>query len=171
MTCRLDSEVADRLQDCYGQLAKLGFKVTGLEVLRPEPERPQPLEKDAAPREAPSPALAAPVRRSAERRERHLTLEVTGTQVPGGAREGGPVLAASERLLSALKAGSDPARPADERLTFLRGSLGKGGLKIAEVGLGEGENHGPARWEDAATWMARQAEPQVAAPRRELVPE
>jgi hypothetical protein len=36
MTYNLDSELAGRLQDCYGHLAELGYKVAGLELLRPE---------------------------------------------------------------------------------------------------------------------------------------
>jgi hypothetical protein len=36
MTCKLDSELGRRLQDCYGHLAELGYKVAGLELLKPE---------------------------------------------------------------------------------------------------------------------------------------
>jgi hypothetical protein len=84
------------------------------------------------------------------------------------AKEPAPLLAAPGRILTALRAGMDPARPAEERLTYLRGTLGKNGLKIVEVGLGEGKDHAPSRWEDASQWLARQAEPEAPAKRERL---
>jgi len=81
------------------------------------------------------------------------------------------MLAAPERLMRALQTAADPERPAGERLTFLRCSLGKEGLKIVDVGLGEGKEHGPARWEDAAKWLAGQPEPESPVKRKRPAPE
>jgi hypothetical protein len=48
LTYPLDSALARRLQDCYGELSKLGYKVADLGVLRPEaakrPAAPEPEE-------------------------------------------------------------------------------------------------------------------------------
>lgn len=132
ITCALDSEVAKRLQDCYGQLVKLGHPVTGFEGL------------------APSPRTAKPA----------VVMDVAHTPAKGAIRET-RVLKGPDTLMTALRAGTDPARDAGERLTHLRGTLGKTGLRIAEVGLGEGNSGGPARWEAVARWMAREAEPQA----------
>ena len=54
LTYGLDSALAQRLQDCYGQLAQLGYKIAGLEAVRTEPEIP------AAKMTPPSPAASAP---------------------------------------------------------------------------------------------------------------
>jgi hypothetical protein len=54
LTYNLDSPMAQRLQDCYGQLAQLGYKIAGLEAVRAAPERP------AAKKEPSNPALEAP---------------------------------------------------------------------------------------------------------------
>jgi hypothetical protein len=40
LTYGLDSAMAQRLQDCYGQLAQLGYKIAGLDVIRADPEKP-----------------------------------------------------------------------------------------------------------------------------------
>ncbi len=39
LTYGLDSAMGRRLQDCYGQLAQLGYKIAGLESVRPMPEK------------------------------------------------------------------------------------------------------------------------------------
>jgi hypothetical protein len=135
ITCALDSEVAQRLQDCYGQLAKLGHPVAGFEILSPKPEA-----------RAAKPALVMDV----------------GHPAPKGAIRETRILKGPDTLMTALRSGADPTRETGERLTHLRGSLGKTGLQIAEVGLGEGPSGGPARWEAVAKWIAREAEPQVA---------
>ena len=80
------------------------------------------------------------------------------------------MLAAPERLLVALRSGTDAAVPAEERLTCLRGTLGRGGLRITEVGFGGGKEQAPLRWEEAGVWLARQAEAQPL-PKREVVAE
>jgi hypothetical protein len=54
LTYSLDSSMAQRLQDCYGQLAQLGYKITGLEAVRAAPE------KSAQGKEATKPVPAAP---------------------------------------------------------------------------------------------------------------
>jgi hypothetical protein len=98
-----------------------------------------------------------------------VALEVSA----GPAKEGGKgavLVAPDPLLLRTLRAGADPALPAEERLTFLRGTLGKNGLKIVEVGLGEGKDHAPARWEDAAKWLERQAEKNAAPEARAVEP-
>jgi hypothetical protein len=38
-TYNLDSAMAQRLQDCYGQLAQLGYKIAGLDGIRPAPDK------------------------------------------------------------------------------------------------------------------------------------
>jgi hypothetical protein len=72
-TSSLDSQLAQRLQDCYSHLAELGYKVAGLELLRPAAPAPQPEEgrvaeapaRQRAPRVRPAPVKpvepAAPV--------------------------------------------------------------------------------------------------------------
>ena len=49
-TYSLDSSTARRLQDCYGQLAQLGYKIAGLDAVRTPPE------KSASKRESPEAA-------------------------------------------------------------------------------------------------------------------
>jgi len=187
-TCRLDSEVADKLQDCYGQLAKLGYKVAGLELLRERAVRvgatpgksgdgilppahdetrrdaasmlPDPTPSEPA-SSLPDPTSLKPSEPRAARapREKRPTVALEVSVGPAKEAGKGAVLVAPDPLLlRTLRAGADPAQPAEERLTFLRGTLGKNGLKIVEVGLGEGKDHAPARWEDAAKWLERQAE-------------
>jgi hypothetical protein len=39
LTYNLDSAMAQRLQDCYGQLAQLGYKIAGLEAIRALPNK------------------------------------------------------------------------------------------------------------------------------------
>jgi hypothetical protein len=62
LTYRLDSTLAQRLQDCYGQLTQLGYKVAGLEAVQAAPEKPAAGKKPPRPSpEAPSPAAPAAV--------------------------------------------------------------------------------------------------------------
>ena len=170
-TCRLDSEVADKLQDCFGQLGKLGYKVTGLELLRAAPEKAAQAEAPVAPIVPVAPVVegASHPRKAPHKEEKGLTLEISTGPVPEGGKDR-PVLAAPEKLLAALRGGTDAALPAEERLTSLRGTLGKGGLKITEVGFGGGKEQQPVRWEGAGQWLARQARPQPT-PQKELVAE
>jgi len=53
LTSSLDSQLAERLQDCYGHLAELGYKVAGLELVRPG--------RQAAVKEGNEPAVEKPV--------------------------------------------------------------------------------------------------------------
>jgi hypothetical protein len=71
------------------------------------------------------------------------------------------ILVAPERLLRTLRAASEPDRPIESRLTYLRCAMGKNGLKVVEVGLGEGPENHPARWAEVAPWAAEQAEKAV----------
>jgi hypothetical protein len=153
-TCRLDSEVADRLQECYGQLAKLGYKVTGLEVLHAEPGKVAAKEADNENRLAEAPAKAA------GKRDRPVVMDLSHPPSPEKSREG-RLLTGPDELVAAMRAGADPARPSTDRLTHLRGTMAKGGFRIAEVGLGEGGEAGPARWEAVEKWIAREAAPQA----------
>jgi hypothetical protein len=158
-TCRLDSEVADRLQECYGQLAKLGFKVTGLDVLHPGPSKTAPKEAERKTPAAEVPAAEAPAK-AAGRRDRPVVMDLSHSPSPEKSREG-RLLTGPDELVAAIRAGADPARPSVERLTHLRGTMAKGGFRIAEVGLGEDGETGPARWEAFETWMVREAAPQA----------
>ena len=192
----LDSVLADRLQDCYGHLAELGYKVVGLDLLKAPPEK-RPSAHRAEQRvgdialHLPTPPDAPPVSRpprtvaaaSADKKERTVVLRVdhdrsepahaTPTAPPKEIEKTpvAPVLAAPEQLMRALKVAADPERPVEDRLTFLRCSLGKEGLKIVDVGLGQDKEHGPARWEEASKWLARQAEPEPPRKRTHPAPE
>jgi hypothetical protein len=75
---------------------------------------------------------------------------------PVGNAENAQILVAPEKVLRALRSAAEPGRPAEERLTYLRCAQGKGGLKLVEVGVGEGKDRGPAQWEDLARWLPRQ---------------
>ena len=57
LTYSLDSSMAQRLQDCYGQLAQLGYKITGLEAVRAAPEKSSGKKEPA--RLAPEPNIPA----------------------------------------------------------------------------------------------------------------
>jgi hypothetical protein len=57
LTYRLDSTLAHKLQDCYGQLTQLGYKVAGLEAVRTAPEKTASGKKP--PRVAPAAASPA----------------------------------------------------------------------------------------------------------------
>ena len=65
LTYSLDSSMAQRLQDCYGQLAQLGYKITGLEAVRAIPEKPGREKK--SPEAAPTPPTPAAAAESAEK--------------------------------------------------------------------------------------------------------
>jgi hypothetical protein len=62
LTSSLDSQLAQRLEDCYGHLAELGYKVAGLELVRPErkAEAKERSEPAAGRPPAEKPAEAAP---------------------------------------------------------------------------------------------------------------
>jgi hypothetical protein len=68
------------------------------------------------------------------------------------------ILVAPERLLRSLRAAADPSRPAQDRLTYLRCAMGRGGLKVVDVGLGEGKDNSPGRWSEVSEWWAEQTE-------------
>ena len=160
----LDSELARRLGDCYDQLDRLGYRIVGLDLLKAVPPD-QPVIAAAAPAaRAPSPQAtgpAAPNRKEdpsmvarllpddSDQPNRALVRRV-------GEAEAADILVAPEKVLRALRAAADPARPAEERLTFLRCAPAKSGVRVAEVGLGKGGEDGPARWEGLAPWLARQ---------------
>jgi len=184
----LNSAVAERLQDCYGQLAKLGYKIVGLELLKPElAPAPADAEESPAPPAAPSagpqaaPKTAAPAEAlrapPAEKKERTLVMRLhpAAPEEPNRAlvapvenQENLQVLVAPERLVRALYAAADAARPPDQRVTYLRCALGKSGLKVVDVGLGEGPEAGPNRWQEVAAWWesaAKSPEPAEKKPR------
>jgi len=75
---------------------------------------------------------------------------------PVAGSESTHVLVAPERALRALRAAADPGRPAEERLTYLRCLPTKAGVKVVTVGIGDGGDREPARWEEIAPWLARQ---------------
>ena len=60
MTSSLDSQLAQRLQDCYGHLAELGYKVAGLELVRPPASPTARLEPEVAKSASPAAVAAAP---------------------------------------------------------------------------------------------------------------
>jgi hypothetical protein len=68
------------------------------------------------------------------------------------------ILVAPERLLRTMRSAAATSRPIENRLTYLRCAMGKNGLKVVEVGLGEGKENNPARWAEVAHWSAEQAE-------------
>jgi hypothetical protein len=77
---------------------------------------------------------------------------------PVDSAENTQILVAPERLLRSLRAAADPARPAEDRLTYLRCAMGKSGLKVVDVGLGEGKENSPGRWAEVSAWSAEQAD-------------
>ncbi len=181
----LDSELARRLADCYGQLDALGYRVVGLDLLpTASPGRtpaPDPLPNSPVPTPAPrEPPTASPGADSAKapakkdatsvmRLHPEVLEQPTRALVsPVDNAENAQVLVAPEKVLRALRAAADPARPEAQRLTYLRCAQAKSGLKVVDVGLGEGKDHGPASWEEFAKWLPRQqaeAEEQVRRPR------
>ena len=79
--CPLDSRVAESLQDCYGHLARLGYKVIGLD-LRPL-GGPEAGREAAAPARSPSaPAVAG---RQAEAKEQTIVMRLNPGD-PGAAK-------------------------------------------------------------------------------------
>jgi hypothetical protein len=74
------------------------------------------------------------------------------------------VVTAPERLVRALHAAAATERPLTERLTYLRCAVGRSGLKVAAVGLGESGDRGPARWEEVDGWWASLQKPPVPDP-------
>ena len=48
--------------------------------------------------------------------------------------------------------------------------MGKGGLKVVEVGLGEGKENSPGRWADVSEWSAAQAEKAPASKKPQPMP-
>jgi hypothetical protein len=161
--CPLDSRVADSLQDCYGHLARLGYKVIGLD-LRPI-ANPGTGKDDAIPTRIP--ATPEPAAGKAEAKERTIVMRLNpeipeqpnrALVSPVDSAENTQILVAPERLLRSLRAAADPSRPAEDRLTYLRCSMGKGGLKVVDVGLGEGKDHSPGRWAEVSEWWSEQPE-------------
>ncbi len=161
--CALDSRVADSLQDCYGHLARLGYKVIGLDL--------RPIGGPGAGRDGaiPSRSGAAPVvpGRQVETKEQTIIMRLNpeipeqpnrALVSPVDSMENTQILVAPERLLKSLRAAADPSRPREDRLTCLRCAMGRGGLKVVDVGLGEGKGNSPARWAEVSEWSAEQAE-------------
>ena len=60
MTSSLDSQLAQRLQDCYGHLAELGYKVAGLELVRPQASPAAGPEPEVAKSASPVAVAATP---------------------------------------------------------------------------------------------------------------
>jgi hypothetical protein len=71
LTYGLDSAIAQRLQDCYGQLAQLGYKIAGLDGIRSTPEKkaviqearpvsPEPVANEKSAGEMPKPTEPRP---------------------------------------------------------------------------------------------------------------
>lgn len=190
----LDSELARRLGDCYGQLEKLGFRVVGLDLLRtspslpvkptgpaPEPDQPVTGPRPALPMREPAAHAGGEPQKSAEKKEATLVMRLLPDVLeepnralvsPVDNAENAQILVAPEKVLRALRSAADPARPAEERLTYLRCAQAKGGLKLVEVGIGEGKDRGPAQWEDLSRWLPRQeAETAPAARKMRPAPE
>ena len=175
--CRypLDSELAGRLQECYGHLGRLGYRVVGLEL--------KPMAGPIAPDPAAKPKAVRPAwpKNSVEAKPTPVLMQfVAGsTDQPSRAFVAPPdnldkiqVLTGPERFLHALRAAADPARPAAERLTRLRCTPGRVGLQAVEVGFGETKSLQPSRWEGAeAWWAAREAEAAAAKKPRSPEPE
>lgn len=70
VTYDLDSAMAGRLQDCYDQLGKLGYKVVGLELVRPAPSK------------SPDPTPHAPVPEAKVRRVRAAPPAPASAEAP-----------------------------------------------------------------------------------------
>lgn len=168
----LDSQLARRLGDCYDHLDRLGYRIVGLDLLKAVPTEPEKTAAAGPAARAPaSPAVepAAPIGKQdslivarllpddSDQPNRALVRRV-------GEADATDILVAPEKVLRTLRAAADPARPAEERLTYLRCAPAKSGVRVAEVGVGESGEDGPARWEELAPWLARQ-QPQ-AAPRK-----
>jgi hypothetical protein len=160
--CPLDSRVADSLQDCYGHLARLGFKVIGLD-LRPIGS-PDASRDGALPNRSPAGPEPGPVKK-AESKERTIVMRLNpeipeqpnrALVSPVDSAENTQILIAPERLIRSLRAAADPSRPPEDRLTCLRCAMGKGGLKVVDVGLGEGKDNAPGRWAEVSEWLAQQ---------------
>jgi hypothetical protein len=192
---RLDSDLAKRLQDCYGHLDRLGYKVVGLELLRANPRDPAQTPAEADPEKSPVHPVTAPGVRAAgpavkpatpspepaEKKDRPLLVRLDpevleqpdrALVIPADNPENKQILVAPERLLKALRAAADPSHPPAERVTRLRCAPGKSGLKLLEVGVGEGKNNEPSRWEPPAKWLPKEAEaPPTPKPRPPSEPE
>ena len=197
--CALDSRVADSLQDCYGHLARLGYKVIGVDLQPvgspgvgndgapsarhpvapesagertasdPNPHRDASVNKpENAPVTQPGPGRADGASgRKNEAREQTIVMRLNpeipeqpnrALVSPVDSAENTQILVAPERLLRSLRAAADPARPAEDRLTYLRCAMGKSGLKVVDVGLGEGKENSPGRWAEVSAWSAEQAD-------------
>jgi len=99
MTYNLDSKLAGRLQECYGHLAELGYKVAGLELLRPSPE-----QAGKAPEKA-EPGIAAAVPEAGRER----VAEGAARPRAPRARPAPPKAAEPAPALPAMKAHETPA--------------------------------------------------------------
>jgi hypothetical protein len=162
--CALDSRVADSLQDCYGHLARLGYKVIGLDL---RPIGSPVTGKDGAhpTRNAAMPEPAVGKKSEAKERTMVVRLNPEVPEQPNRAlvspvdsAENTQILVAPERLIRSLRAAADLSHPPEDRLTYLRCATGKGGLKVVDVGLGEGKDNSPGRWADVSEWLAEQPE-------------
>ena len=156
------------------QLSKLGYPVVGLGFLRaelaPAPAGARPaehaLERAASvPEEAAvpatPPAAEEAARPAADKKDRTYVMRLHPVSpdepnralvAPVDNRENIQVLVAPERLVRALYAAADGTQPPERRVTYLRCRPGKSGLKVVDIGVGEGRDQGPARWEELAVW-------------------
>ena len=191
-----DSAAAQRLEECYGQLSKLGYPVVGLGFLRAElspaptgagpqaeapPERPAPAPPETAAPAKPLAAEEAGRAAAADKKERTFVMRLHPASpdepnralvAPVENRENIQVLVAPERLVRALYAAAAGTQPPDQRVTYLRCRPGKSGLKVVDVGVGEGRDQGPARWDEvAAWWEAAQKAPAPEAKKARPAPE
>lgn len=164
-----DSALGHQLQDCYRHLAQLGFKIVGVDLQAiegpaPAPEKPAvlpaapagPAKPEPTPASAPRPPSAPTLvmRLLPESKEDPDRILVEPVATPANVQ----ALAAPERLTRALRAAASPDQPDGGRLTCLRCSLGKTGLKVTAVGFGAAREGGPERWEEIAPWLERQLE-------------
>ena len=167
----LDSQLARSLGDCYDHLGRLGYKIVGLDLLKaanPEPANEAPSEpaiKTPASPGAKSPKPAPEPPKPAEKKESSIVARLLPELADEPNRalvrsidetDATQVLVAPEKTLQVLRAAAEPDRLAAERLTYLRCAAAKAGVKVVAVGLGEGKDKEPARWEELAPWLARQ---------------
>lgn len=168
-----ESDLAGRLNDCYESLAQAGYKIVGLDLA---PMRTVALEKKSSQISPEKSAVAAPSVKPVPADDAKKTPETKPPTwvmrllpetpdrpgqvlvAPLESAENVHPLAATDRLVHALRAAADTSRAAPARLTCLRCAAGKSGMKVVAVGLGEGKGNEPKHWEEVSQWSDRQAE-------------
>jgi len=101
MTSSLDSQLAQRLQDCYGHLAELGYKVAGLELVRPPASPTARLEPEVAKSASPAAVAAAPHPEAGQEVEPPVRHRVPRAR-PAPAKPADPVLPSMKDPAEAL---------------------------------------------------------------------